>query len=92
MSKQHLFLSYCRDNANQVHRLHDELIAAGEQVWWDQEILLGQDWKLEIRKAMRDAYAVVLCLSAETVGRIISGIYPEILDAIAAYREYGFRL
>ena len=88
MPKQHLFLSYCRDNAAEVRHLHDQLIAAGEQVWWDQDILPGQDWKLEIRKAMQNAYAVVLCLSAETEARTTSGIYPETLDAINMLREY----
>ncbi|MEO0739777.1 MAG: TIR domain-containing protein, partial [Cyanobacteria bacterium J06649_12] len=89
MAKKHVFLSYCRDNADEVRRFYSELIAAGETVWWDQNILPGQDWKLEIRKAMRDAYAVVLCLSAETADRITTGIYPEVLDAIRAYRTYA---
>ena len=89
MAKKHVFLSYCRDNADEVRRLHGELIAAGETVWWDQDILPGQDWKLEIRKAMKDAYAVVLCLSEETADRITTGIYPEVLDAIRAYRQYA---
>lgn len=87
--KKHVFLSYCHDNQAEVAKLHDDLIAAGEAVWWDQDLLPGQDWKLEIRKAMRNAYAVVLCLSEETAHRITSGIYPEVLDAIAAYREYA---
>ena len=49
MSKTHVFLSYCRDNKAEVQRLHDELVVAGEPVWWDQDILPGQDWKTEIR-------------------------------------------
>jgi tetratricopeptide (TPR) repeat protein len=89
MSKKHLFLSYCRDNKAEVSKLRDNLIAAGEQVWWDQDILGGHDWKLEIRKAMRDAYAIVVCLSTETADRITSGVYTEVLDAIAAYREHA---
>lgn len=89
VSKKYVFLSYGRDNKAEVAKLHSELIAAGEAVWWDQDILPGQDWKLEIRKAMRNAYAVVLCLSQETAARTTSGIYPEALDAIAAYREYS---
>ena len=63
---KHVFLSYCRDNKDQVSPLRDALVAAGEPVWWDQEILPGQDWKMEIRKAMRNSYAVILCLSEET--------------------------
>ena len=89
MAKKHVFLSYCRDNVDEVRRFHGALIAAGEAVWWDQDILPGQDWKFEIRKAMRDAYAVLLCLSKETSDRTTSGIYPEALDAIKAYRNYA---
>jgi len=38
---------------------------------------------------MKEAYAIVLCLSAELTKRIHSGVYPEIRDAIAAYRLYA---
>src|SRR5689334_9700214 len=89
MKKKHVFLSYCRDNMDQVARLRGDLSAAGESVWWDQDIQPGQDWKLEIRQAMKDAYAVVLCFSKESQARNRSGIYPEALDAISAYREYA---
>ncbi|MCY2990336.1 MAG: TIR domain-containing protein, partial [Planctomycetota bacterium] len=61
-------------------------LAVGEQVWWDQEILPGQDWRLAIRQAMKTSYAVILCLSQEAQARASSGIYPEALDAIDAYR------
>ena len=88
-STKHVFLSYCRDNKDQVSPLRDALVAAGEPVWWDQEILPGQDWKMEIRKAMRNSYAVILCLSEETSARDQSGIYPEAMDAIRAYREHS---
>ena len=58
-------------------------------MWWDQDILPGEDWKRAIRQAMRDSYAVLLCLSQEAAARTRSGIFPEALDAIAAYREYA---
>ncbi len=89
MSKKHVFLSYCHDNSDEAEQLHNNLIAAGEAVWWDQDILPGQDWKLEIDKAMKHAYAVLLCLSAETESRTTSGIYPEAANAIGALREYA---
>jgi TIR domain len=85
----HVFLSYCRDNLQDVAALRDELIRAGELVWWDQDILPGQDWQFEIRQAMKAAYAFVLCLSAESQARMTSGIYPEAMDAIEAYRKYS---
>ena len=85
----HVFLSYCRDNGVEVAQIRDDLLNAGEPVWWDQDILPGQDWKFEIRRAMKNAYAVVLCLSAESAARARSGIYPEAMDAIVAYRKYA---
>jgi len=88
LPRRHVFLSYCRDNSDDVRQLREDLLTAGENVWWDQDILPGQDWKLEIRKAMRDAYAVVLCLSGEAAARTTSGLYPEVADAVTAYREY----
>lgn len=89
MAKKHVFLSYCRDNKDKVSQLREDLITAGEPIWWDQDILGGQDWEFEIRKAMKEAYAVVVCLSEKNADRITSGIYPEVLNAIAAYREHA---
>lgn len=88
MPAQHVFLSYCHDNARDAERLRKDLVAAGETVWWDQDILPGQDWKQAIRQAMKDSYAVVLCLSQESQQRVTTEIYPEALDAIAALREH----
>jgi hypothetical protein len=60
---------------------------AGERVWWDKDILPGQDSKQEIRNAMKESYAVVLCLSAGLSNRLKSGVYPEMRDAVAAFRQ-----
>jgi len=69
-------------------QLHDDLIAGGESVWWDQDIQPGQDFLFEIRNAIRMAYAVVICFSKETAARKTSGMFPEARDAIAAFRNY----
>lgn len=86
---RHVFISYCHDNLAEVIRLREDLIKAGENVWWDKDIKPGQDWKFAIRQAMKQSYAVVLCLSEESQRRKISGIYPEAMDAISAHREYS---
>lgn len=86
--EKHVFLSYCRENADQVERLRQDLIAAGLTVWWDQDILPGQDWKLEIQQAIKKACAVVLCLSEEATAHQKSDIFPEARDAIGIYRQY----
>lgn len=67
--------------------LRDALVSAREKVWWDQDILPGQDWNYEIRQALRTAAIFLICLSAEGEARSKSGIYPEALDAIGIYRE-----
>lgn len=89
MQAKHVFLSYCHDNQAEVRELRNDLIGAGEAVWWDQDILPSLDWVAEIRKAMRSAYAVVLCLSQEATARKTAGIYPEVLDAVSLYRQYA---
>ena len=90
MSEKHVFISYCHDNKDAVARLVEELEDAGERVWWDEDILGGRDWKEAIRTAMKNAYAVVVCLSPElTEDRYRSGVYPEVRDAIAIFRQYG---
>jgi RNA polymerase sigma factor, sigma-70 family len=83
-----VFLSYSRTDVNEVSNLRKDIIKAGIEVWWDQNILGGQDWKHEIREAMRRCDAVVLCLSDKAVSRTTSGLYPEALDAINAFRTY----
>src|SRR5262245_62855375 len=85
----HVFLSYSHDDREDVTRLHDDLESAGETVWWDEDIAPGMDWKYAIREAMKQSYAFVVCLSQQTAARRQSGIYPELLDAIDAYRQYA---
>ena len=87
--KMHVFLSYCHADTNEVAQLRSDLLAAGEAVWWDKDILPGLDWKQAIRQAMVDSYAVVVCLSANLVARPKSGVYPEISDAIEIFREFS---
>ena len=86
---KHVFLSYCHENKPEIAQLRQDLLAAGEAVWWDQDILPGQDWKAAIRQAMKRSSVVVLCLSDETSKRSRSGIYPEALDAIAEFRDHA---
>ncbi len=88
-AKKHIFMSYCKENIAAVRSLREDLLGADECVWWDQDILPGQDWRFEIRRAMQEAYAIVICLSRESSDRTVSGIYPEAADAIVAYREYA---
>lgn len=88
MIKKHIFISYCHENIKEVTDLRGELLDAGETVWWDNDIIPGQDWKFEIKKAIKESYAILLCFSDISDEKYKSGIYPEIQDAITEYRNY----
>ncbi len=59
-----VFLSHAHSDAETVRALYERLTADGVDAWLDKEKLLpGQDWELEIRKGVRAADVVVVCLS-----------------------------
>jgi hypothetical protein len=62
----HVFLSYAHADREAVHTLYRRLIKDGVDAWLDKEKLLpGQDWDLEIRKAVRSVDVVIVCLSKQ---------------------------
>jgi formylglycine-generating enzyme required for sulfatase activity len=59
-----VFLCYARSDIDAVRVLYKRLTLDGVEAWFDKESLLpGQDWKLEIRKAVQQSDVVVVCLS-----------------------------
>jgi formylglycine-generating enzyme required for sulfatase activity len=61
-----VFLSYAHADRDRVRTLYARLKREGVDVWLDKEKLLpGADWQLEIRKAVREADVVVVCLSKQ---------------------------
>ena len=90
-AKKHVFLSYVRESFADVERLRDDLVRSGETIWWDRDIAPGANWKLAIRRALKDAHAFILCLSTELAGREVSGAFPEIRDAIDIHRQRAAR-
>jgi toxoflavin biosynthesis protein ToxD len=62
--KLKVFLCHSKDDKPKVRELYRRLVADGFDAWLDEEKLLpGQDWDLEIRKAVRESDVVVVCLS-----------------------------
>ena len=88
MHKKHVFLSYCHDNYEVVSKLYNHLETLGEKVWWDRNIMPGQNLKSEITKAILDSYAIIICFSNELYSKYKSGVFPELREAISIYREY----
>lgn len=65
-----IFLSYAFDDRDRVKKLHAYLSAQGAKPWLDTEQLLpGQDWRLEIGRALDESDAVLLCLTRKSVGK-----------------------
>jgi len=61
-----VFLCHAHADNDSVRGLYARLTKDGVDAWLDKEKLLpGQDWELEIRKAVREADVVVVCLSKQ---------------------------
>ena len=63
-----VFLCHAHADRDAVRALYTRLTNDGVDAWLDKEKLLpGQDWELEIKKAVRAADVVVVCLSKQFV-------------------------
>ncbi|HXQ36418.1 MAG TPA: toll/interleukin-1 receptor domain-containing protein, partial [Anaerolineales bacterium] len=63
-----VFLCHASGDKPQVRALYRRLVAEGVDAWLDQEKLLpGQDWQVEIPRAVREADVVVVCLSNKSI-------------------------
>ncbi|MEJ5241093.1 MAG: TIR domain-containing protein, partial [Anaerolineales bacterium] len=68
--KLKVFLCHAAEDKPLVRELYDRLKADGFDPWLDSEALLpGQDWDLEIQKAMRRSDAVIVCFSRVSVAK-----------------------
>lgn len=65
-----IFLCHSSGDKAQVKTLHDFLLKRDTSPWLDSEQLLpGQDWNLEINKALDDSDVILLCLSKKSVDK-----------------------
>lgn len=65
-----LFISYASGDRSKAQELHAYLSTHGMNPWLDTENLLpGQDWKMEISKALDETDLILLCLSKTSVTR-----------------------
>jgi formylglycine-generating enzyme required for sulfatase activity len=61
-----VFLCHAHSDRDAVKALYTRLTKDGVDAWLDKEKLLpGADWEYEIRKAVREADVVVVCLSKQ---------------------------
>lgn len=65
-----IFLSYARRDKEPVEKLYGHLSSAGFSPWMDaRDILPGEKWDLSIRRAIRNAHFILICLSVNSVTR-----------------------
>ena len=65
-----VFLSHGKEDSDRVAEVYDALEKHGVNPWMDKKDLLpGQDWEAEIRKAIRRSHVVIVFLSESSVDR-----------------------
>jgi len=62
-----VFLSYSRENRNQVEQLAEAFREAGMSVWWDYDIGTGAHFDTEIDDALKGARCIVVAWSTHSV-------------------------
>lgn len=66
----HVFLCHASEDKPIVRELYNRLSKDGINIWLDEEKLLpGQDWQLEISKAVKNSEAIIVCLSSRSVNK-----------------------
>ncbi len=64
------FLSYAREDEKQARKVYEYLMKNGKNVWFDKEsLMVGQNWRLEIKKAIKNADWFILLFSKESVSK-----------------------
>lgn len=77
-----VFLCHAKNDKAAVRRIYQQLVHVGADPWLDDEKLLpGQDWELEIAKAIRTSDLVAVCLTASSTSRT-GYVQKEIRDAL----------
>jgi CheY-like chemotaxis protein len=65
-----VFLCHAKEDKQSIIQLYEKLKEHGVNPWMDEkDILPGQDWKLEIRQAIRNCHTVLVCLTEHSVSK-----------------------
>ncbi len=78
-----VFVSYSRDDRPKVERLAKALEERGFDVWWDPELLPGEQYAQKIGRVLNEAKAVIVVWSQASSAR------PWVLDEASVGRDRG---
>ena len=85
--KLRVFLCHADEDKPKVRELYEHLLRDGYDAWFDQEkIISGADWKRSIKKGLREADAIIVCLSNISVQKE-GYVQHEIKDAMEFGKE-----
>lgn len=80
------FLSYAKEDQNRAQEYYDLLLQEGVIPWMDVKCILpGQNWEMEVDKAISDANIIILLLSKQSVNKR-GFVQREVNDAIERLR------
>jgi hypothetical protein len=66
--RKRIFLAHATEDKDEVRELHSRLKAVGLDPWLDEiDLTPGQNWQIEIPKAIRKSEAFIACLSTRSV-------------------------
>jgi TIR domain/Domain of unknown function (DUF4062) len=65
-----VFLCHSKSDKETVRQVYGRLLTDGFRPWLDEEdLIVGQEWEAEIRKAIENSDIVLVCLSAESTSK-----------------------
>jgi hypothetical protein len=62
-----VFISYAKDDRSYAQEFADWLLSFGFNVWWDRELLAGQDYPLELERIIQNSRCVVVLWSENSI-------------------------
>ena len=88
MNKPKIFLSYAREDRSAARKLKDSLATSGLEVWFDEDSMVGgQNWKLEITKAINECDFFLPVLSTISVNKR-GIIQKELREALEVFENF----
>ncbi len=70
MSSLTVFINYAREDIEAARRLYNDLKESGIEPWFDEESLLpGQQWKVAVRKAIKNCRFFIALISANSINK-----------------------
>jgi len=82
------FISYAREDLAIASKLYEDLCALGTEPWMDKKDLLGgQNWRMAIRRAVRESSHFIALLSSNSVSKR-GYVQKELREAISVLEEF----